>query len=35
MNVITEIEGVSTSLAFSKGTGLAKNDMFEVNVAEV
>jgi putative ABC transport system permease protein len=32
MNVITEIEGVSTSLAFSKGTGLAKSDMFEVNV---
>lgn len=32
MNVITEIKGVSTSLAFSKGKGLSKGDMFDVNV---
>lgn len=32
MNVITEIKGVSTSLEFSNGQALAKNDMYEVNL---
>jgi putative ABC transport system permease protein len=32
MNVITAIKGVSTSLAFSKGAALAKDDVFAVNV---
>lgn len=32
MNVITSIKDVSTSLGFSQGTALAKDDMFEVNI---